>query len=209
MTARESVTFWFDASCPYCWITSRWIKEVEKVRDIEVTWQPMSLSVLNEGRDELPEDYKQRMVANWGPARVFTAVAVEDGEDKLDALYTEMGTRIHNGDQGRKNTADGYDDVVRESLAAVGLPAERFDAAHSDDYDAKLREYHAGAMDAVGDEVGTPVVKLGDTAFFGPVLTRIPRGEDAGKIFDGSVLLAAYPHFFELKRSRTEAPEFD
>ena len=209
MTNRESVTFWFDVSCPFCWITSRWIKEVEQVRDIEVTWQPMSLSVLNEGRDELPEDYKKMMVANWGPARVFTAVAVEDGEDKLGDLYTEMGTRIHNGGQGGKNTAEGYDDIIRESLAAVGLLAERIEAAHSEDYDAKLREYHAGAMDAVGNDVGTPVVKLGDTAFFGPVLTRIPRGEEAGKIFDGAVALAGYPHFFELKRSRTENPEFD
>ncbi|MFC3848825.1 DsbA family protein [Corynebacterium hansenii] len=209
MTSRDTVTFWFDVSCPFCWITSRWIKEVEKVRDIDVTWKPMSLSVLNEGRDELPEDYKRMMVANWGPARVFAAVAAEDGEDVLDALYTEMGTRIHDGGQGGKDTADGYDDIIRESLAAVGLPAERFDAAHSDRYDAKLREYHAGAMDAVGDDVGTPVVKLGDTAFFGPVLTRIPRGEEAGTIFDGAIALAGYPHFFELKRSRTESPEFD
>ena len=208
-TNRESVTFWFDVSCPFCWITSRWIKEVEQVRDIEVKWQPMSLSVLNEGRDELPEDYKQKMTANWAPARVFTAVAVEDGEDKLDALYTEMGTRIHDGGQGGKDTPEGYDEIIRESLAAVGLPAERFDAAHAETYDAKLRGYHAGAMDSVGNDVGTPVVKLGDTAFFGPVLTRIPRGEEAGRIFDGAVALAGYPHFFELKRSRTENPEFD
>lgn len=208
-TNRESVTFWFDVSCPFCWITSRWIKEVEQVRDIEVKWQPMSLSVLNEGRDELPEDYKQKMTANWAPARVFTAVAVEDGEDKLDALYTEMGTRIHDGGQGGKDTPEGYDEIIRESLAAIGLPAERFDAAHAETYDAKLRGYHAGAMDSVGNDVGTPVVKLGDTAFFGPVLTRIPRGEEAGRIFDGAVALAGYPHFFELKRSRTENPEFD
>ncbi|WP_295628945.1 DsbA family protein [uncultured Corynebacterium sp.] len=209
---RESVTFWFDVACPFCWITSRWIKEVEKVRDIDVTWQPMSLSVLNEGRDELPEDYKKNMDAAWGPARVFTAVAVEDGEDKLDALYTEMGTRVH--ERGEANQAgeatDGrYDDLIRASLEAVGLPTERVEAAHTDSYDAKLREYHAGAMDAVGNDVGTPVVKLGDTAFFGPVLTRIPRGDEAGKIFDGAVALAGYPHFFELKRSRTESPQFD
>lgn len=210
MTAnRDTVTFWFDAACPFCWITSRWIKEVEKVRDIEVSWRPMSLSVLNEGRDELPEGYKKAMTANWGPARVAAAVAVEDGEDKLDALYTELGTRIHDGGQGGKDTADGYDDIIRESLAAAGLPAERFDAAHSGDYDAALRKFHAGAMDAVGNDVGTPVVKLGDTAFFGPVLTRIPRGEEAGRIFDGAVALAGYPHFFEIKRSRTEDPKFD
>lgn len=208
MADRDIVTFWFDVSCPFAWITSRWIKEVEKVRDIEVHWRPMSLSVLNEGRDELPEEYRAMMDANWGPARVFAAVAAEDGEERLDGLYTAMGARIHDGGQGGKKTADGYDEIIREALAAVGLPAERFDAAHSDAYDATLRDYHAGAMDAVGDEVGTPVVKLGDTAFFGPVLTRIPRGEEAGRIFDGAVALAGYPHFFELKRSRTERPEF-
>lgn len=208
-TDRRTVTFWFDVSCPFAWVTSRWIKEVEQVRDIDVEWRPMSLSVLNEGRDELPEEYKQMMVANWAPARVFTAVAVEDGADKVGELYTEMGTRIHDGGEGGKNTADGYDDIIRESLAAVGLPTERFDVAHSETYDSKMREFHGEAMAEVGDDVGTPVVKLGHTAFFGPVLTRIPRGEEAGRIFDGAIALAGFPHFFELKRTRTEKPEFD
>ena len=207
--ARQTVTFWFDVSCPFAWVTSRWIKEGEQVRDIDVVWRPMSLSVLNEGRDELPEDYRKMMDANWGPARVFTAVSIEDGDDKVGELYTEMGTRIHNGGEGGKNTDGGYDDIIRESLAAVGLPAERFDAAHSETYDAKMRESHNAAMEAVGDDVGTPVVKLGDTAFFGPVMTRIPRGEEAGRIFDGAIALAGFPHFFELKRTRTEKPEFD
>ncbi|WP_448851965.1 mycothiol-dependent nitroreductase Rv2466c family protein [Corynebacterium sp. 335C] len=211
MATREQVTFWFDVSCPFCWITSRWIREVEQVRDIDVRWQPMSLSVLNQGRDELPEEYKELMRSNWAPARVFTAVAKNDGEDKLDDLYTIMGTKIHNeGPVNREGIEPEhvYDDIIRASLAEAGLPAERFDVAHSEEYDEDLRAYHQGAMDAVGDEVGTPVVKLGETAFFGPVLTRIPRGEEAGKIFDGAVALGSYPHFFELKRSRTESPEF-
>ena len=95
-TMSEKVSFWFDVSCPYCWVTSRWIKEVEKVRDIEVEWIPMSLSVLNEGRDYLPEDYRRKMEANWGPARVFAAVKANH-PDKVDALYTDLGTRIHKG----------------------------------------------------------------------------------------------------------------
>ena len=207
-TMSEKVSFWFDVSCPYCWVTSRWIKEVEKVRDIEVEWIPMSLSVLNEGRDYLPEDYRRKMEANLGPARVFAAVKANHS-DKVDALYTDLGTRIHNGEQGGKEGYGAYEALIAESLAAVGLPASLLDVASTTEVDDQLRAYHQGAMDRVGDEVGTPVVALGDTAFFGPVLTRIPRGEDAGSIFDGAVLLAKYPHFFELKRSRTEGLEFN
>ena len=129
--------------------------------------------------------------------------------DKVDALYTDLGTRIHNGEQGGKEGYGAYEALIAESLAAVGLPASLLDVASTTEVDDQLRAYHQGAMDRVGDEVGTPVVALGDTAFFGPVLTRIPRGEDAGSIFDGAVLLAKYPHFFELKRSRTEGLEFD
>lgn len=201
------VKFWFDVSCPYCWVTSRWIKEVEKVRDIEVEWIPMSLAVLNDGRD-LDPTYMEMMKANWGPARVFAAV--KDAEPEvIDALYTDMGTRIHNQGNDHKKGFGGYNEVIAESLAAVGLDAKYAQVADTQEVDEQLRAYHQGAIDAVGDEVGTPVIKLGDTAFFGPVITRIPRGEEAGKLFDASLQLASYPHFFEIKRSRTERPVFD
>lgn len=203
----EKVTFWFDTSCPFCWMTSRWIKEVEKVRDITVEWVPMSLAVLNDGRD-LDSGYMDMMKANWGPARVFAAVATEHPE-KLDELYTAMGTRIHPGGEGGKKGYGAYDEVIAQALEEVGLDAKYTAVANTEEWDDKLREYHQGAMDAVGNDVGTPVVKFGDTAFFGPVITRIPRGEEAGKLFDASVQLASYPHFFEIKRSRTERPEFD
>ncbi|MBV7294950.1 DsbA family protein [Corynebacterium sp. TAE3-ERU12] len=210
----QKVTFWFDAFCPFAWITSRWMKEVEQVRDIEVQFIPMSLAVLNEGRD-LPEDYKMKMAAAWAPMRVCTAVATHDGLEHMDSLYRQLGTNFHD-DGGLKKAAELdiegakklIDEMIGDALKSCGLPAERIEAAHTDKYDATMRQFHQGAMDAVGDEVGTPVVKFGDTAFFGPVLTRIPRGEDAATIFDGAVALAANPHFFELKRSRTEAPEF-
>ncbi|MCT2339631.1 DsbA family protein [Corynebacterium sp. p3-SID1056] len=201
----QQVTFWFDVSCPFCWLTSRWIKEVEHVRDIEVEWVPMSLSVLNDGRD-IPAAYARMMEANWGPARVFTKVKQEFPE-KVDALYTMMGTMIHAEGQGGKKGFGAYDEIIGGALDAVGLPPELADVANSEAVDEQLRAYHQQAMDNVGDEVGTPVVKLGDTAFFGPVITRVPTGEEAGKLFDASVSLASYPYFFELKRSRTEDPQ--
>ncbi|MCQ4621360.1 DsbA family protein [Corynebacterium sp. CCUG 71335] len=201
----ENVTFWFDASCPFCWQTSRWIKEVEKVRDIEIDWIPMSLSVLNDGRD-LPEDYMAMMEANWGPARVFAKVKQERPE-LIDDLYTAMGTLIHPGGQGGQKGYGAYDDVIKKALAEVGLDESYASVANEASYDDVLRSYHQGAMDAVGDEVGTPVIQLGETAFFGPVITRVPTGEEAGALFDHALGLAEYPYFFELKRSRTEAPQ--
>lgn len=200
------VTFWFDVSCPFCWQTSRWIKEVEKVRDITVNWVPMSLSVLNEGRD-LDPGYMEMMKANWGPARVFAAVKDQEPE-KVDELYTAMGTIVHPGGESGKKDFGAYDDVIARALQEVGLDASYADYANTDEHDDRLRAYHQGAMDAVGDEVGTPVVKLGDVAFFGPVITRVPEGEEAGEIFDAAVKLSEYPYFFELKRTRTENPQF-
>lgn len=214
MSNRDKVTFYFDVSCPFCWVTSRWIKEVEKVRDIEVEWKPMSLSVLNEGRDELPEEYKFMMQCNWTPARLFNAVFSQDGQEAVDKLYTALGTKIHNENRIDRHAyvdepAHAFDELIKEALAEVGLPEERLAQALTTEFDELMRENHAEAMKELGNDVGTPVVKLNDVAFFGPVLTRIPRGEEAGKIFDGSVAVASYPYFFEIKRSRTESPRFD
>lgn len=203
----EQVSFWFDVTCPFAWQTSRWMKEVQKVRDIEINWVPMSLSVLNEGRD-LDEDYLEAMKAAWGPARVCAAVATEHPE-KLDQFYTAMGTVIHAQGEGIQLGVDAYDALIARALEQVGLDAQYAQVAHGAEWDDKLREYHAGAIDAVGEEVGTPVLKLGDTAFFGPVITRVPSGEEAGELFDAAVRLASFPYFFELKRSRTEDPQVE
>ncbi len=194
--------FWFDPVCPFAWITSRWIGEVEQVRGIQTEWHVMSLSVLNEDRD-LPADYRAMMDDSWGPVRVIVAAQELHGSTYVKPLYDAMGEQIHH--EGNKDRAS----VIQKALAEVGLPADLARFAVSDEYDAQLRTSHEAGISLVGQDVGTPVVAFNGTAFFGPVLTRIPRGEEAGNIWDATVTLAGYPHFFELKRSRSERPEFN
>jgi 2-hydroxychromene-2-carboxylate isomerase len=200
--APAAVDFWFDPLCPWAWLTSRWILEVEKVRPIAVRWHVMSLAVLNEGRD-MPEEYVELMRQAWGPVRVLIAAAQQHGEQVLLPLYTALGTRFHL----EKRPKDA--ETVSEALAEVGLPTELVEAMTTDSYDEALRASHAEGIGRVGMDVGTPVIAVGDTAFFGPVVTPAPKGEAAGRLWDGVVLVAGTPGFFELKRTRDASPIFD
>lgn len=200
--------FWFDPLCPWAWMTSRWMLEVEKVRPIEVRWHVMSLSVLNEDKmDQLSEDYREGIKDAWGPVRVVTAAQQLHGDGVIGDLYTALGVRFHNRGEG----------ATREAIAAalddVGLPASLVEYADSDKYDKELRASHKEGIDKVGQEVGTPVIAVpGDDgeqiAFFGPVVTPAPQGEAAAKLWDGTLMVAATPGFYEIKRTRTAGPDF-
>ncbi|MDT0165068.1 DsbA family protein [Actinotalea sp. AC32] len=198
---RVRADLWFDPVCPWAWMTSRWMTEVEGLRDVEVHWHVMSLAVLNEGRD-LPDEYRALMDEAWGPVRVVTAARLAHGEQVVKPLYDAIGTRLHPG--GRTDRTA----VLVEALEEVGLPAELLAAADDDRVDAELRASHQRALDLVGDEVGTPVVAIDGTGYFGPVMTPAPRGEDAARLWDGLVLMTRVPGFYELKRTRTQGPSF-
>ncbi|GAA3371611.1 DsbA family protein [Streptomyces sannanensis] len=205
---RTTADFWFDPLCPWAWMTSRWMLEVEKVRPVEVRWHVMSLAVLNENKlDELPEQYRELLEKAWGPVRAVIAAQQKFGDEVVGPLYTALGTRIHN--QGQEPDQE----TIVAALEEVGLPADLADFAHSDQYDAELRTSHREGIELVGEDVGTPVIAVpgadgGRVAFFGPVVTPAPKGEEAAKLWDGTLMVASVPGFFEIKRTRTAAPDF-
>ncbi|MES2092325.1 MAG: disulfide bond formation protein DsbA [Actinomycetota bacterium] len=197
-----AVDFWFDPSCPWAWMTSRWIDEVSTLRDLDVNWHVMSLAVLNEDATELSESYRSFLPRALRYTRLVAAVTELHGQAVVKGLYDSLGTRIHPGDR------QDVDAIIAESLAEVGLPASLAAFADSDDYDAGMRASHFDGIGRVGQDVGTPVIAVGDYAFFGPVISPAPKGEQAAALWDGVVALAGYEGFFEMKRTRTRGPVF-
>jgi 2-hydroxychromene-2-carboxylate isomerase len=197
------VDFWFDPICPWAWITSRWMLEVEQVRPVATVWHVMSLSVLNENKEGLSDRYRESMRSAWGPVRVLTAAEQAHGQQALLPLYTALGTRFH------REKAPRDRETISAALAEAGLPADLADAMDSTEYDDAVRASHAEGIERVGYDVGTPIITVHDMSVFGPVISPIPRGQTAGKLWDGVLLLSGIDGFFELKRSRTRDPIFD
>jgi protein-disulfide isomerase-like protein with CxxC motif len=200
-TEPTPIDFWFDPICPWAWITSRWVLEVEKVRPISARWHIMSLAYLNADK-EISDEYRAFLETAWGPVRVVTAAQEKFGDEVVPPLYSAIGKRFH--DEHRREASS-----IAEALEEVGLPAELIEAATSSDYDEAIKASHHEGMDPVGYEVGTPVIHVEGVAFFGPVVSPIPRGDAAGKLWDGVLLVAGTDGFFELKRTRTREPIFD
>ena len=197
----QHIDLWVDPACPWAWLTSRWLLETTKVRDIDVSFHVMSLAVLNEGRD-MPEEYVELMQKAWGPVRVLIAAEQRHGNAVVETLYSAMGTRYHV--KGEKD----LDAMITDSLADVGLEEDLAKASSDSEFDDALRASHLAGMAPVGFDVGTPVIHVGDVAFFGPVVTPAPKGEAAGRLFAGVLAVASTPGFYELKRTRTEGPIF-
>ncbi|MFC5906062.1 disulfide bond formation protein DsbA [Streptacidiphilus monticola] len=205
-TTKTTVDMWFDPRCPWAWITSRWLLEVERVRDVEARFHVMSLALLNKGREGLEPWYAEWLKLGWGPVRVCAAAEQKAGPEVLRDLYTALGTRIHH------QKAPIARELYLDSLREVGLPAELADAAESEEFDEALSVSHHAGLDPVGEDLGTPAlhVPLPDgrtVAFFGPVITPVPKGEDAGRLWDGVLLVAGTPGFYELKRGRDVGPD--
>ncbi|WIE55374.1 DsbA family protein [Curtobacterium sp. MCBD17_003] len=201
-TTPTAVDFWFDPTCPWAWMTSRWVGEVEQHRDLDVTWHVMSLFVLNEGQD-IPENYKEALDRNQVYSRLVTAARLRHGQDVVKRLYDALGEHIHHRQEKDPQQ------VVPTVLEELGLEADLADAAWTDETDAAMRESHRDGIERVGQDVGTPVIAVEGTAFFGPVISPAPKGQQALDLWDGIVAAARYPGFFELKRSRTVGPIFD
>jgi 2-hydroxychromene-2-carboxylate isomerase len=205
MTEQEltRVDFWFDPICPWAWITSRWMLEVQQVRPVQTVWHVMSLAVLNGNKEDMPDRYRELMQSAWGPVRVVIAAEQAHGPEVVGPLYTALGTRFHLEKAPRDR------ETIVAALAEAGLPASLADAMDSTEYDEAVRASHADGIDRVGYEVGTPVISVNGASVFGPVISPIPRGEAAGKLWDGVQLVMGTDGFFELKRSRTRDPIFD
>ncbi|MFC9585814.1 disulfide bond formation protein DsbA [Streptomyces yangpuensis] len=205
-TNLTPVPFWFDPLCPWAWVTSRWLLEVENVRPVQADWRIMSLAYLNleqRGGKGLSNDYRALMETAWGSVRVCAAAAEHAGQDMLGPLYTAIGTRLHN--QRRREDPT----VITEALAETDLPDSLASAARSTQFDQLIKDSHDEAFSEVGLDVGTPLLRVAGTVLFGPVLRQAPRGDAAGQLWDGLLHLATTDGFYELKRSRDAKPSFE
>jgi hypothetical protein len=197
---KTTVDFWFDPACPWAWLTSRWILEVAKVRPVQPYFRIMSLAVLNEEND-VPEEYREFIRRGWQATRLCAAVARDYGQQAVADVYTAYGTRRH----GRGQEVDN--DFFVGVIADAGLPAELIDLIDDPSLDPLVRESHEAGMKLVGDDVGTPIISFNGYATFGPIVSRVPQGEQAGVLWDAVELMSTVPYVYEIKKGRTEDPQ--
>jgi len=200
--SRSNVQFWFDPICPWAFMTSRWLLEVEKIRDISITWNLFSLAHLNRDKEVAPE-YKAKLIRSWQATRVIAAAQEKSGPEITLPLYSAISSRIH-----LKKMDVGHE-LFAQALIEVGADAELAGAENDSSFDKTIIASHEVGIGLVGSDVGTPIIAVEGIAFFGPVISPAPKGEEAGKLWDGVLLSASYPGFFEIKRSRTVGPIFD
>ncbi|MER6828169.1 DsbA family protein [Streptosporangium sp. NPDC000563] len=215
--SEDLVDFWFDPGCPWAWITSRWILEVREVRPIRINWREMSLAVLNEKQD-MSQEYREIVELGRGTIRVFAAARAAAGDAAVGELYTALGTRYHGEDglfrRARDTTPDGglagwraamesLEPVIATALADAGLPPELLAARSDDTWDEAIHASHALVPAGERNQalIGVPTISVnGHAGQFGPVVSEIPTGERAGRLWDAFKVLATEEAFFELKR---------
>ena len=210
----SDVEFFWDPMCPWAWLTSRWVVEVARQRDLTVDWRFISLRILNEGRDygaEFPDGYVAGHTSGLKLLRVAAAVREAEGRDRMGELYTQFGGDIHVR-RRRKELTDHWQEGFPDYLRSVGLDAY-LDAANDESWDAVLRAETDEALSRTGKDLGTPIISFTrdgvQASFFGPVISRVPRGDDALRLWDAVWEVATFPGFAELKRSLRERPQLE
>ncbi len=210
------IHFHFDPVCPFAWLTSRWVHEVVARRDYTVDWRLISLRIMNEHIDyesHFPPDYERGHTAGLRMLRVCAAAREAHGNDVLGDLYTALGGSVFDidppADPAAHQASIGGEEMVRSCLESVGLPVALADALDDESWDDVVRADTDAALDATGRDVGTPIIAYrppDGPAFFGPVISRVPRGDDALRLWDAVLELTSVPGFAELKRSLREIP---
>ncbi|GAA4520830.1 DsbA family protein [Actinoallomurus oryzae] len=212
---NADIAFYFDPLCPFAWMTSKWVRQVVAQRDYTVDWRFISLRMINANVDydsHFPPDYEAGHTAGLRLLRVAARARAQHGRDVVGPLYEAIGARAFDSDVSQTLGAAerGHRGFVEPLLDQVGLPADLADALDDTNWDTELRAETDEALALTGKDVGTPIIHFGPphgTAFFGPVISRLPSDKDAVRLWDHVVALAGFPGFAELKRSLRERPQ--
>jgi hypothetical protein len=214
VTPSYDLNFYFDPVCPFAWMTSKWVRMVADQRDYRVDWRFISLRILNANVDystHFPEHYEDEHTSGLRLLRVAARVRSEHGRTAVAELYSAFGARLFETDRdGLPAASLGTRDLVEPMLRDAGLPVDAADALDDTTLDDVIRSETEEALALTGRDVGTPILHFSPpdgTAFFGPVISRLPAADDAARLWDHVIGLAQFPGFAELKRSLRERPQ--